>query len=243
MFNVVTSFNKKYWNEVAKKNILLLDKYWDKGSTLNLYHELDNEEYISSRVNWYDLYRECPKLPEFVETWKNNPQANGAKNFRTNAVKFVHKTFAIWKQAEIQKSGWLIWLDCDTIVLKPINDKFLRSVCPENYAISYMGRPGKYSECGFIGFNLSYTEARDFLKEWENLYLSGEFINLPETHDSWTFDFLRKQKNENLFFNVNSKAITNKNPFAQSMLGTYIAHAKGEEKNKKQKKILKRTID
>lgn len=246
-YSVVTSFNLKYYQEIAKNNILLLDKFWPTTDSINLYHQLNNTDNIfSSRVKWFDLYKMCPELPEFAEKWKEHPKANGTHStkpgmaFRWNAIKFCHKTFAIWHQAKQQQSGWLIWLDCDTIVKKPLTESFLQSVCPANYSISFMGRPGKYSECGFIGFNLDRPETRIFLSEWENLYLSGEFINLKETHDSWTFDYLRLQKPENLFFNVNSKAISRKNPFAQSLLGDYIAHAKGDSKEKTTKKIMNR---
>lgn len=246
-YSVVTSFNLKYYQEIAKNNILFLDKFWPVTNSINLYHQLTEiDNCFSSRVQWVDLYKQCPELPEFAEKWKNHPKANGTHStkpgmsFRWNAIKFCHKTFAIWNQAKIQKNGWLIWLDCDTIVKKEVNNSFLETICPDNYSISFMGRPGKYSECGFIGFNLDRPETRNFLLEWENLYLSGKFIDLEETHDSWTFDYLRLRSPEKWFFNVNSSAITNKNPFSQSLLGNYIAHAKGDSKQKTTKKIINR---
>jgi len=232
-YNVLTSFNQKYWDEIAKTTVSELDSNWIKNHKIFLYHELDNIPKInfSNRVTWVDLYNTCPELPKFGAKWKDHPKANGAKNFRTDAIKFVHKTFAIWHRAKLQKEGWLIWLDVDALVYKQIDDIFLKTVCPDNYMISFMGRPGKYSECGWIGFNMSHPKTLDFINEWEDLYLSGDFINLPETHDSWTFDWIRKKWNlPELFFNVNSEAKTNKHPFAQSLIGTNIVHAKGSDK-------------
>ena len=245
MYNVITSFNEKYWHEIAKQNVSLLDKNWPESFQIKLYHELKNiDPEFSNRVKWYDLYKECPEISKFAEKWKDHPKANGAgvkkNSFRWNAIKFVHKTFAIWHAAKNQKEGWLIWLDCDATLFKKIDLPFLQSMCPAEHAISFMGRPGKYSECGFMGFNLNHSLTREFLNEWENLYLSGDFIDLPETHDSWTFDYLRKQKDSKFFFNVNSKAITNKNPFSQSLLGSHFAHAKGSGKEKQQQRILNR---
>lgn len=247
MYNVLTSFNEKYWLEIAKENIDLLDHNWIQNSNISLYHQLPKiDQSFSNRVQWYDLYESCPELVEFSEKWKDHPKANGTFKtkqnmaFRWNAIKFCHKTFAIWHQAKTQNNGWLIWLDCDVVTLKTINEEFLRKICPETHAISYMGRPGKYSECGFIGFNLSKKEAKDFLLEWENLYMSGDFIDCKETHDSWTFDYLRLQKPKDLFFNVNSSAVTDKNPFSQSMLGNYMAHAKGDKKQKQTKRLKSR---
>lgn len=234
MFNVVTSFNEKYWKEIGETTVGNLDQNWIDNSNIFLYHQLPSipNKKFKNRTLWIDLYDSCPDLPKFVEEWKDHPNANGSKKgFRSNAVKFVHKTFAIWHRAKIQKEGWLIWLDVDSFVYKKIDEDLLQKVCPQNYAISFMGRPGKYSECGWMGFNLSHPKALEFLKEWEDLYLSGKFIELSETHDSWTFDHIRLKWNQpNLFFNVNSEAKTNKNPFAQSLIGTNIVHAKGSDK-------------
>lgn len=243
-YSVVTSFNEKYWLEIARKNTILLDSYWPEKYQISLYHQLPFIEKISDRVRWYDLYDMCPELSAFANKYKYEVKANGAgnTNFRLNAIKFCHKTFAIWHQAKLQPSGWLIWLDCDVIVKKCISDNFLKAICPNGYAVSFMGRPGKYSECGFIGFNLDRTESRQFLLEWEDLYISGKFLELSETHDSWTFDWIRKQKSTELFFNVNAAAITNKNPFSQSLLGSYMAHAKGADKARQTERIIGRSM-
>jgi hypothetical protein len=231
--NILTSFNEKYWQEIAETTVGQLDLNWPDSDKIFLYHQLNSiPKKFKKRTDWIDLYSSCPDLPKFVEKWKDHPKANGAKNFRTNAVKFVHKTFAIWNQAKLQKEGWLIWLDVDAFVYKKIDKDFLNRVCPNEYSISFMGRPGKYSECGWIGFNLSHPKTMDFILEWERLYLSGDFIDLPETHDSWTFDYIRKNWNRpDLFFNVNSAAKTKKHPFSQSMIGTHIVHAKGAGKD------------
>lgn len=233
-YNVLTSFNKKYWDEIGETTVGQLALNWHKNSEIYLYHQLESIPPIDLKHNiqWVDLYQSCPELSQFAEKWKDHPNANGdKKGFRSNAVKFVHKTFAIWHRAKLQKEGWLIWLDVDAFVYSTIDDQFLKKVCPDNYMISFMGRPGKYSECGWIGFNMSHPRTLDFILEWEDLYLSGDFIKLKETHDSYTFDYFRLQWNKDLFFNVNSQATTRKNPFSQSMIGTHIVHAKGADKD------------
>jgi hypothetical protein len=245
MYTIITSFNQKYWDEVAKENSKFLDKNWPLSSDIIFYHELDQipDNNLSSRVSWIDLYQSCPELSEFVNRWKDHPKANGknGKKFRYNAVKFVHKTFAIWHQAKLKKDGWLIWLDCDATLHKPIDERFIKDVFIQEKLICYVGRPGKYSECGFLCFNLNHDKTRKFLQEWEDLYLSGEFINLPETHDSYTFDYVRIKWNENnLFHNLNGRAITDKNPFSQSVIGGYLDHSKGKDKSKQLEKLKQR---
>jgi hypothetical protein len=233
-YSIITSFNEKYWKDIAEENLVSLDQHWPLEHKIFCYHELKSlPTNFSNRIEWIDLYNNVPDLKLFVEKYKDDKRANGAKGFRTNAVKFVHKTFAIWDCYKKIKRGWLIWLDCDAYVYRQVNNEFLNSICKENTSISYLGRPGKYSECGFLAFNLDNHMTIKFLEEWENLYTSGDFIHLSENHDSWTFDYIRKKWNqEKLFNNLNKNAVTNKNPFSQSLIGPYIAHAKGKGKDK-----------
>lgn len=246
MYNVITSFNESYWQEVAKENVQLMDKFWIPDGKIFLYHQLSKiDNSLSDRVHWVDLYQNCPELIEFSNKWKDNSRANGQvekeNSFKWNAIKFCHKTFAIWHAAKIQKNGWLIWLDCDAIILKPIDKSFIKKSCPADKCISYLGRKGKYSECGFVAYNLDKPETRKFLQDWENLYLSGEFINLQETHDSWTFDHIRKSfDNPNLFCDLNAHSTTDKNPFGNSLIGSHMAHAKGSDKIKTTAKLNKK---
>ncbi len=245
MYTIITSFNQKYWEEVAKENSMFLDKYWPTDSEIILYHELTKipNMNFTDRVKWKNLYECCPEIKVFGERWKDEPKANGSAgtNFRLNAIKFVHKTFAIWHAAKNQNNGWLVWIDCDAFIHKQIDKTFIDTVFDNSKSICYLGRPGKYSECGFLAFNLNHSITREFLVRWENLYVSGEFIHLPETHDSWTFDYIRKEINQpNIFFNLNEGTTTNKNPFANSKLGPYISHAKGADKSLQLEKLKKK---
>jgi len=244
-YTILTSFNETYWQEVAQDNVRKMDQLWPDSEKILLYHQLSKiDTSFSNRIQWTDLYQACPELLEFSDKWKDDLRANGKsgkKNaFRQNAIKFCHKTFAIWHAARQQKNGWLIWLDCDAIILKKIDNDFIKKTCPGNKCISYIGRKGKYSECGFVGYNLDRPETRKFLELWENFYLSGEFINHNETHDSWTFDHIRKSfNNPELFCDLNAASTTDKNPFANSLIGTHIVHAKGGDKIKTTAKLNK----
>lgn len=247
MFNVITSFNQKYWDEVASTSTEFLDKNWFTESQIFLYHELPKlpkNKKFSNRINWIDFHLTCPQWQEFANKWKDNPKANGGDgnggNFRLDAIKFTHKTFSIWDRYKKLSSGWLIWIDCDAFLYNRADKNFINEIFRKDCLVAYVGRPGKYSECGFLAFNLDNNLTRQFLQEWENLYISGEFINLPETHDSWTFDYLRLKWNKpELFYDLNSNADTKKAPFSKSKLKNYFMHAKGSDKAKTLEKMRK----
>jgi hypothetical protein len=242
--NILTSFNEKYWEEIAKNTTELLDNHWPENQNIFLYHEFDvvpNDLNLSNRIVWKNLYVESPNILKFIDDWKEEPRANGfnGTKFKFNAIKFSHKTFAIWDCYKKLKSGYFIWIDCDACLYKQIDYDFLNKILPTNEIVSYLGRKEKYSECGFLAFNLDHPLTEQFLQEWEELFRSGNFINLRETHDSFTFDYLRlKWNNSKLFKDLNKDSTTDKNPFGNSLLGTHFAHAKGSDKGAKIGKIL-----
>ena len=245
MYTVVTSFNEKYWNELTSTTTRELDKNWHKESKLLFYHELPKAVTkksiggFSNRCEWIDLYKDCPALPAFAEKWKDHPKANGAKGFKWDAVKFCHKTFAIWQAWRKTQTGWLIWMDADSLFHKPFDDRFKSIVFGRDIIAAYIGRPHKYSECGFMAFNLDNPETHKFMEQWEELFLSGEFINLPQTHDSYTFDVMRKNFDPKLFYDLNV-AKSGKHPIHASLVGPYINHSKGKDKSYKVNKFLSR---
>lgn len=240
-YNIVTSVNEYYWNEVAHKTLLELDKNWISNGKIFVYHELKQElvdtikNNFSSRVIWLNLYKIVPELPAWIEKWKDHPKANGYGTgaWRDHAIKWAHKTFAYIHQCLEQKKDWVIWLDCDALLFKPIDNKFLKSICDDSKAVAYIGRKGNYSECGFLAFNLNQPVGLEFINELKNLYDSGKFTKISETHDSFLFDAVRKEKftsREDMFDDLNAYSKTDKNPFGHSRIGTHFWHGKGANK-------------
>jgi len=243
-YNILTSFNKHYWDEVANQTSKKLDENWyDKGKIF-LYHELDDnflsiiKKPYSKRVEWINLYNTVTELPAWIEKFKDEPKANGFNpkggiNWRTHAIKWAHKTFPLLYHARKQKQGWLFWIDTDAECFKKVDDKFIKSICDERKIVSYLGRKTNYSECGFLGFNLNHPETKNFIEMWWNIYPTGDFINISETHDSWIFDEMRRRFGKpELFDDLNASSTTDKNPFGFSKIGSHFLHVKG--RNKKQ---------
>jgi len=54
-----------------------------------------------------------------------------------------------------------------------------------------MGRENFYPCASYIGFNVHPDRAR-FADDYEAIYLTGDIYNLPEWHDAFVFDHIRK---------------------------------------------------
>ena len=246
-YNLITSANNEYWNTGAKINVLTWDQNLAPYFLIHVYSEdkLDMSD-LSNRVIFHHLYEECPDLIDFIDKHKDDPHYNGTRlsgsvAYKWNGIKFAHKTFPIFKLAKDLRDGWLVWLDCDALIYKPIDTNFIDLVLPSSKSITYLGRTGKFSECGFVGYNLDVSPTREFLERFENFYKSGKLSELRETHDSFVFDqVMATFEKQSRFHNINEDAASDKHPFMQSHLKNYMAHAKGPAKVRIQKKYLKR---
>jgi hypothetical protein len=94
--------------------------------------------------------------------------------------------------------------------------------------MTYLGRGGQYSECGFLGFNMKHPEIHNFAREMVRMYNSDDIYKLVECHDSFIWDHVRKKfelekgvKNNNI--GDHKKAHVQ----ARSVLGMYYDHTKG----------------
>jgi hypothetical protein len=248
-YTLVTSLNQHYWDLGSDINIQSWDENFPKNVTIHIFSEdeIIEKKNFSDRIVWHDLYKECPELVQFKEKYKDNPHLNGqvdtreTKKFKWNAIKFAHKTFPLFNIGNSLSSGALIWLDSDVLSIEKFDNNFLESVCPADKSISYLGRPTTYSECGWVYYNLDLNIGKEFLKNFENAYTSGELEKFEETHDSYVFDVIRKNYiDQKSFFNLNADAITDKHPFHLSVLRKKFVHNKGHNKLRKQQKFMKR---
>ena len=124
-------------------------------------------------------------------------------------------------------------MDADTICHSPITYDRLLELCPAEKDLCYLGRKGKYSECGLYALNLRSHKTQLFLKKFQEFYddANNGIFTLDEWHDSFVFDAVKKpmQLNE---LDWSSNLITGEgHPIINTDLGKYLDHLKGKRKN------------
>ena len=245
-YAVVTTFHEAGLRKYGQKMIDSFLTNWPKEITLHLYPEACNPAIKDhSRVTLKRL-EEVSELMSFKNLWKDVPKANGnvtddpvrskrkdaGKGFKWDAVRFAHKVYAIFDCAKSTDADILLWMDADMVCHSEIPLSKIEQLCSPGYDIGYLGREGKFSECGLYFLNLRSQSVQDFLKEFQRMYDEAEngIFLLDEWHDSFVFDAVR---NKMSLKEINwSKGIIRGegHPLINSEWGAYLDHLKGDRK-------------
>jgi hypothetical protein len=204
---VVTTFHQDGYSKYGQKMIETFIKNWPQEVTLYAYSENCTVTESAPNLVVRDLHQASTTLVAFKEKWKNVPKANGdvsadpvrskrkdaGKGFKWHAVRFAHKVYAIFHCAQHTDADILIWMDADTICHSPITMHELYKMIPLDQDLCYLGRKGKYSECGLYSMNLKSEQTKMFLMEFQRMYDKAEagIFTLEEWHDSYVFDAVK----------------------------------------------------
>ena len=209
--SVVTTFHKAGYDQYGKRMIKSFLEKWP--SSVKLYVYAEDCEVTESAPNLIikDLHVVSPDLVSFKNTWKNVPKANGdvsadpirskrkdsGKGFKWHAIRFAHKVYSIFACAKECDSEWLMWMDADTFCHSQITEKQLEELLPGNQELCFLGRKGKYSECGLYAMKLFSPNVQQFLQEFQRAYdhpeSGGGIFTMAEWHDSFVFDGVRQR--------------------------------------------------
>lgn len=210
--SVITTFHKEGYDVYGKRMINSFIQNWPKEVKLYVYAEDCKVEETAPNLIIKDLHQSSPELVAFKNQWKNVPKANGdvssdpirskrkdsGKGFKWHAIRFAHKVYSIFACAKECNTEWLMWMDADTFCHSPIDMKNLQRLLPGKKDLCFLGRKGKYSECGLYAMHLTSPSTIAFLTEFQRVYDQAEnngIFQMAEWHDSFVFDEVRKRFN------------------------------------------------
>ena len=254
---VVTTFHEEGLKKYGQRMINTFCENWPAEVKLHIYPELCNPAISDHDHVTLKRLEELPELMAFKERWKNVPKANGdvsadpirskrkdsGKGFKWHAVRFAHKVYAIFHCAQETDADVLIWMDADTICHSPITTQDLHRMIPVDSELCYLGRKGKYSECGLYSMNLRSQNIQNFLKEFQRVYDDAErgIFLLEEWHDSFVFDAVRVKFPQMRqldwaahLHNLKPHTLSSTgegHPLINSDWGAWLDHLKGSRKN------------
>lgn len=242
---VVTTFNAQGYEQYAQRLIQTFIKNWPSDVVLYAYAEDCTVTETSSNLVIKNLHESSNKLVEFKRKWKNVPKANGDistiphlssrkdshKPFKWDAVRFAHKVYSIFHCAIETDADILLWMDADIVCHSPVTKETLEKLCCAD--LCFLGREGKYTECGLYAMDLRSTVIREFLTEFQRMYDDAEngIFTLEEWHDSFVFDAVREKFPFLQSKNWSQGVIRGEgHPLINCEWGAYLDHLKGDRK-------------
>jgi len=232
MIGIVSTFSDSGYHEYAHLLVNGLKTRLDKKIKVFLY--IDTVKFkVSENISRIALEPSVPNLTKFKQRHADKIPAS----FFHDGVRFSHKSYAIWHAAKNSNVDKLFWLDADTVLENNITEQYLDKFLPNGCFTSYLGRPGTYTETGFIGFNLKHAYANEFFDEFIDYYDSDRiYSELKSYTDCHVYDATRnKFVNENKITALDLTPGRGKGNFNHVHKG-YIVHNKGENKINSSKK-------
>lgn len=245
-YAVVTTFHAKGYDQYAQKFIQTFLTMWPTEVTLYAYAEDCKVKESGSNLLVLDLHKSSNELVNFKNKWKNVPKANGdishdpirsrrrdaRKGFKWDAVRFSHKVYSIFHCAKNSDADILLWMDADMVCHSPITLDQIEKLIPVDKDLCFLGREGKFSECGLYAMNLNSSATQEFLKNFQDSYDNAErgIFTMDEWHDSFVFDEVRKMQKLNEL-NWTAGLIKGEgHPLINGPWGAYLDHLKGARK-------------
>jgi len=237
---IVSTFSKTGYEEYGKFFIDSLVKYLDKDVQVFLYLE-DIKLKLPANFHIINFNKAVPELAEFRERNKDRP----FKNFLKDACRFSFKSYA-WCHAGLTKPvDILIWLDADTELYNPVSKEYLLATVPEGYYTGHLHREGKYTETGYLVWDLRHPHSDEFFKLYKEYYDSDSIFTLPCFTDCHVYDATKdrlEKEGKIKAYNLSPAGVT-KDHF-QSRFKGYMLHFKGDRVSKREKMLrsLKGTL-
>jgi hypothetical protein len=259
VFAVVTCFNEQGYAAYGHRMVETFDRWWPRSVRLLAYSEGFAPEVDSPRIEVRDLLAASPELVAFRERHRDNPRAHGwtprrfrvivqwhkrfllrvklrrvrAKDtYRWEAVRFSHKSFAIFHAAATCGADVLFWLDADLLTLDAVPPAFVEAMVPADVIVSRIRRP-KFSDCCLVGLNLRHPGMPEFLARFRDLYVNDTMFDYPQYHDSYLFDVVaREAEREGGLVHDLAEGVGRRHDhvFPHCRLGRYFDHLKGARK-------------
>jgi hypothetical protein len=227
--SVITTLNKKLYKQYGHKFFETYNWPFD----LFVYSE-DMLDIPHQSLIVRSLFDEVPECEEFVLRNKDKPVEDNANGFLQDAVRFCYKVYAYTDYLMNNEDyDGIICIDADSVFYNPIDIEWIKKhIHRDDTMMSYLGRGKNYSECGFLYFNIKHKDTKSYASRVRSMYDSDEVYELIEKHDSFVWDYVRKEFEKRGTKNHNIGDGRPGHVQARSILGTVYDHIKGPKRKK-----------
>jgi hypothetical protein len=239
-YKIVTAFDE---TSLQHSTFHLLNEFkdnWEPSIEFHCYYyDLDLANYSLPKAKniFYHNLMEISDYPDFLKTFAQHNGTEGGKipyNDILNPLKYIPKVIALTECAFDSTDGWLFWLDPSCMNIKNVYQKDIDTIFPEHSDKLDLVTFTDMEQ--LVGFNLDKETPVRLLGDLRGAFISGEFLNYREWHDSFIFDRLK------LIYNAHGMKTLEVDP-SKSIIGEMIVNMYDREnfalRDKEGKRIFK----
>ena len=234
---LVTTFNEKLYRYYAHRFMSTYNWPFD----CYIYHEgwIPEIDPMRDNIKYRDIFETNPELKSFIHrNLSKNEDSQYDKNttptttYKMDAIRFSYKVFAKTHLMLDCDYDYVFWVDADIVFKKRITEQeVINKFLPQDYCISFIDRPTYYSECGFVGYNLTKPATKRFIYKLREHYTKDLLFQEREWHDSYVWDCVRKKwMNGEPQFNLAPIVKKVGNPWPDTPMSEYADHLKGKKR-------------
>lgn len=231
-FEVITSFNKTYYDMIGKDCVESWLTHWPLELKLTCYVE----EFALPAT---------PRIKQISFDKLGKDYINFQDSDENDRVKiFAKKAYSVIHALQNSKAERVIWIDADVITKANIETAFLKSLCPEDTLAAFMGVQHHKikddhtsdlifsAETGFFIINKTHQDFDIFLSRYSEYYNNHITNGLRRFYDGDVFgaviNEMKETKVNDLSATIKKAA---KTPLKHIELGNYLHHfkSKGEK--------------
>lgn len=233
MFSAFMTMSKRVYDAYGHDAIMSFLRHWPEEIKLRLYYDDDPlPNLIHDRVELIPFHDACPDQHLFVERNANRHEHVTdleVNNITHQAAKFSYKVYAQLNELENPRTKYVVYLDADMMTCEDVPQGLLDNLTADDAFVSFLNRPAKYTETGFIIWNTEDPYREQWCKEYRAMYDEDKIFEYDAWHDCIAFDAvtLPKIKDGTIRGVDLSYGVKSNHPLVAGPLGKYFDHLKG----------------
>jgi len=230
MIEVITSFNKRYYDLIGRDCVESWKQYWGDEFRLVCYTEEFKLKQSHPRIAKIDFDKLDPDYWAFQQD----------ETLNQSQKKFAKKAYSFMHAMDHSQSDWIIWLDADVVTQQSTPYEVWQPLLDPNYLSVYMGvtyetdksgNPGNWlvPETGVYAVNRRHPDFAVFRDEYVRRYHQRDYADLRRFYDNDVFGIaIRHQPWTPSLDLCAGFAKAYKTPLKHTVLGPYLHHYKAK---------------
>ena len=229
MIEIITSFNKNYYDMIGKDCVESFITHWDTSLSLTCYVEnfrLPEQDRIK-QIDFSELN------PDYKWFQQDINLSNSVKKFSKKAYSFIHAM-------EHSHSKWIVWIDADVVTIKNLPLHHILDILKPGHLSMYMGVtytedkagvPGNWlvPETGLFAVNTGHRRFTEFKNEYCRRYFERDNSGLRRFYDNDVFGAALNLVPTARVVDLSKKfSKPYKTPLPHTVLGEYLKHYKAK---------------